>query len=259
MSIARCNNCGHVFQSPRLSDNDIIKSYQNKKEFYESLPNKNNMRSLNIINSKRILMIEKFVKGKILDIGCGFGNLLSAARQRGWETYGVEVSSHMANVAKKYGKVKESVIEKAVYPRDFFDAITMFDVLEHVSDPQRTLKACNNILKKGGILVIQTPSSDSVYAKIRGKNWDYFGLQHLNYFSLNDIRSILAKNGFRISKIYYGDEIGTITSAKSRMYNKNNSATSTIKFILIQILRRIHLANISIGSKVYYVTKTHSL
>jgi 2-polyprenyl-3-methyl-5-hydroxy-6-metoxy-1,4-benzoquinol methylase len=255
VSIVKCANCGHIYQNPRLSDEEIKKSYQKKKDFYRSLPREKNLPSLNMVNNKRIEKIEKITKGRILDIGCAFGNLLSVAKYRDWDAYGVEISSHMANVAKKHGNIFLGTLERARYKKDFFDAITMFDVLEHVTDPENTLKECNRIMKNGGVLVIQTPAIDSMYAKIKSKNWDYYGLQHLNYFSLSDMKKILKKTGFMIKKIYYGDEIGFCTNTKAYLMNKNNDRLSAIKFIFIQLLRRVHIGNISFGSKVYYVTK----
>ncbi|MEM7819495.1 MAG: class I SAM-dependent methyltransferase [Candidatus Aenigmatarchaeota archaeon] len=260
INIVKCKNCGHIYQNPRLSDNEIKKAYNKIKKFYRTMPRKTNIMSFNLLNNKRLEEIEKYAnKGKVLDIGCSFGNFLNTAKKRGWETYGNDISKYISDFAKKKMKLNVfyGTIEQIKYPKEFFDTITLFDVIEHLPDPKKTLKECNRIMKKNGLLIIQTPAIDSIYAKIKGKNWEYFGIQHLNYFSKKSLETLLKKTGFKIIKIYYGSDIGFLTSIKAYLLNKENkrNIVSIIKFILVQILKRLHIGNISFGSRVYYAVK----
>lgn len=262
--IVKCSNCGHIYQNPRLNEKHIKKSYDKQKEFYRSMPRKNNRKSFELICSKRLKKIESFFIHpshlKILDIGCAFGTFVETAEKMGWEAHGVELSKHIASFAKNkmHLKVFNGTLEKARYQKEFFDVITMFDVIEHVPDPKKTLMECNRILKNQGLIVIQTPAVDSLYSMIKGKHWDYFGLQHLNYFSTKSMEKILEAAGFKIIKIYYGDEIGFINSIRAYFLNKeiDKKTTKVLKFMLAQLLRRIHIFKIALGSKVYYAVKS---
>jgi len=258
--IVKCKKCGHVYQNPRRNKKEIEKIYNTRKKFYRSMPRKTNIKSFELLYNKRLKIIERYSKkGTLLDIGCSFGTFLKIAHKAGWETYGNDISKHIVNFAKR--KMKLNVfygpIEKAKYPNNFFDVITLFDVLEHLTNPLKTLKECNRILKSGGLLIIQTPAIDSLYAKLKAKDWEYYGLQHLNYFSKKSLEILLKKSKFKIIKIYYGDEIGFLTSIRAYLLNKENkiNLSSVLRFILFQILRRIHFADISFGSRIYYCTK----
>lgn len=260
VNIVRCNKCGHIYQNPRLAVKKITDSYNKRKNFYRSIPKKANSAAFNLINNCRLKSIEKFLdmeRGRILDIGCSFGAFIKTAKNTGWQAYGIEISKHMADFTKRKMQLNvfHGTLEEAKYPKGFFDVITMFDVLEHVPNPRKTIKECNKILKNNGLLVIQTPAIDSLYSKIRGKKWDYYGLQHLNYFSKKTMNTLLGKNNFIIKKIYYGDEIGFLTSIRSHLLNKENKKTTIPKFIITQLIRRIHIGDISFGSKVYYAIK----
>jgi 2-polyprenyl-3-methyl-5-hydroxy-6-metoxy-1,4-benzoquinol methylase len=249
--IVKCE-CGHIYQNPRYDDTAIKKSYNRKRDFYRSLPRESNTKSFDFVNAMRLKRIGVSL-GRLLDIGCAFGNFLCVAKKQGFDTYGIEIDKNTINVAKKCGKIFAGTLENAKYNSKFFDVVTMFDVIEHVPQPSDTLKEVKRIMKKGGMLVIQTPASDSLYRKIKGENWDYYGLQHLNYFSKKDMKIMLEKNGFAMKKIFYGDEIGFIGSVRGFLMNKENNGA--IKFILMQIIRRIHFGNVSFGAKVYYATK----
>lgn len=257
--VAKCKNCGHVYQNPRPKEREIKKFYNKKKDFYRSMQRKTNIGAFNLINNKRLKTIEKFSKkGNLLDIGCSFGTFPKTAENRGWEAYGNDVSKHLSDFAKREMKLNvfHGTLEKAKYQKKFFDAITMFDVLEHLPNPEKTLKECNRILKNNGLFVIQTPAIDSLYAKIKGGAWDYYGLQHLNYFSKKSLDKLFKKTNFRIIKTYYGDEIGFMTSLKAYLLNKENKrGISILRFILMQLFRRMHIGNLSFGSRVYYVIK----
>jgi 2-polyprenyl-3-methyl-5-hydroxy-6-metoxy-1,4-benzoquinol methylase len=72
----------------------------------------------------------------------------------------------------------------ARYPDDFFDIITMFDVLEHLPNPIETLTECSRIIKRGGILIIETLNTDSLIFKILKQNWPLFSPSYdLFYFN----------------------------------------------------------------------------
>jgi 2-polyprenyl-3-methyl-5-hydroxy-6-metoxy-1,4-benzoquinol methylase len=105
---------------------------------------------------------------KVLDIGCGGGLFLALLKQRGAQVMGIELSDSRA----QYAKIKHGLnIDKHPIESDFwqggyaqyFEAVTLWDVIEHVNFPQRTLQSAVNLLKPGGLVLIDTPCRDSFY------------------------------------------------------------------------------------------------
>jgi len=105
---------------------------------------------------------------KILDIGCGGGLFLSLLKQAGAEVIGIELSDSRAQYAKtKHGlEINKYPIENDFWQKRYanhFDAVTLWDVIEHVNYPFQTLQSAANVLKQGGLLLIDTPCRDSFY------------------------------------------------------------------------------------------------
>ncbi|MEP6896679.1 MAG: class I SAM-dependent methyltransferase [Chloroflexota bacterium] len=105
---------------------------------------------------------------KVLDIGCGGGLFLSLLKQEGAEVIGIELSDSRAQYAKtKHGlEINKHPIENDFWQKGFanhFDAVTLWDVIEHVNYPRQTLQSATNVLKQSGLLLIDTPCRDSFY------------------------------------------------------------------------------------------------
>jgi len=112
---------------------------------------------------------------RILDIGCGYGYFLNACLEAGIpEVYGVDVSTSAIEKSKDLEKAKVSQLdfskEKSGFPSDFFEAVTAFDVIEHVEDENFFVREACRILKKEGLLFLITPNADSwprdIYMKL---------------------------------------------------------------------------------------------
>jgi 2-polyprenyl-3-methyl-5-hydroxy-6-metoxy-1,4-benzoquinol methylase len=216
MSIVKCKNCGLVYVNPRPKLEELLKVYdenyfsndayrKNEEENYFGY-NEYIEDETNIVKKfyKKIERIENYLKrkGKLLDIGCACGFFMKLAQTRGWEVEGIEVSGFAAEYARRrFGfKVHTKILEEIKYPAEHFDAITMWDVIEHLPDPRRTLREVNRILKRGGILGIITPDIGSFVAKFLGKNWLELKRvkEHIYFFSKETITQMLCKEGFKV-------------------------------------------------------------
>jgi 2-polyprenyl-6-hydroxyphenyl methylase/3-demethylubiquinone-9 3-methyltransferase len=105
---------------------------------------------------------------KVLDIGCGGGLFLSLLKREGARVVGIELSDSRAQYAKtKHNlEIHKYPIESDFWQKGYanhFDAVTLWDVIEHVNYPLQTLQCAANVLKQGGLLVIDTPCRDSFY------------------------------------------------------------------------------------------------
>lgn len=108
---------------------------------------------------------------KVLDIGCGGGLFLSLLQQQGAQVAGIELSDSRAHYAvTKHGlDIYKHPIESEFWQKEYantFDAVTLWDVIEHVNYPYQTLRSAMNVLKPGGLLLIDTPCRDSFYHQV---------------------------------------------------------------------------------------------
>jgi SAM-dependent methyltransferase len=139
---------------------------------------------------------------RILDIGCGFGESLGYHQSRGCDVYGVEVDENIRRVVERYGyKVHIGLFDPNNYPPDFFDYVTMDQVIEHVNDPVQTLRGIATILKPGGTLVIGTPNSNGLGSKFFGKRWLHWHIPyHLHFFSRKSMGFAATHAGLELIK-----------------------------------------------------------
>jgi 2-polyprenyl-3-methyl-5-hydroxy-6-metoxy-1,4-benzoquinol methylase len=138
--------------------------------------------------------------GRLLDIGAATGFFMSIARNKGFDVAGVEISDFAGGVGRKKGlNIKTGDLASAAFPSEYFDVVTMFDVLEHVPSPKDFLSESKRILKNGGLLAINTPDAQSFWAKLLGSKWQLIvPPEHLNYFSPKNLASYLEKEGFKV-------------------------------------------------------------
>src|SRR5256885_3188649 len=135
----------------------------------------------------------------LLDVGCGSGTLLGLLKQRGFRTMGVDFSAEAAQVAESENGVRVVVgsLARAQFPDRSFDMVTLFHVMEHVSNPREVLSEVSRILKPGGIVIIQVPNIDSWQFKAFGAKW--YGLdipRHVIDYSQAAMRRLLKDCGF---------------------------------------------------------------
>lgn len=120
-------------------------------------------------NQAKILRKHLSLKGaKVLDIGCGGGLFLSLLKEAGAQVLGIELSDSRAQYAKtKHGlEIHKQPIESEFWQKGYagyFDAATLWDVIEHVNYPYQTLQSAVRVLKTGGLLLIDTPCRDGFY------------------------------------------------------------------------------------------------
>jgi SAM-dependent methyltransferase len=143
-------------------------------------------------------------RGRILDIGCGRGLMLSMAKEDGWDTYGLEFNDETAFHARdEYGlDVRTGSILEAGFESGTFDVITIWHVLEHVKDPVGTIRECHNLLKPGGTLAIAVPNTQSLQAWMSGKYWFHLDIPyHLYHFSTPNIKMLLQNCSFKLEQV----------------------------------------------------------
>lgn len=199
--LVACKKCGFMYINPRLKPDIILGAYASgeDKTFISQTKGRE------ITFGKFLDTIGKFHPhpGKILDVGTAGGSFLYAAKQRGWDVYGCEPSRWLCDWSKKhYGiDIKPGTIFEQKYQQNFFDVVTLWDVLEHTPDPKEVLRECRGILKKKGLLVVNYPDIGSWIARIMGRKWVFLLSVHLYYFTRRTMVKMLQDSGFSVLKI----------------------------------------------------------
>jgi dolichol-phosphate mannosyltransferase len=213
---ARCRVCGLVFINPMPTSAEIEAIYQDplyfanrnewpygyndyfgEREFYAAL------------FGRRVHQCEETLGAsdgrgrRLLDVGCAAGFLLEAARERGWDVAGVEMSPHAARFANERlgGVVRQGTLEQARFENDSFDCVVMLDIVEHVADPMALLREATRVLKPGGFLLLSAPNVRSASARLAGRRWFHFKRDHVVLFSPHTLLRALEDAGLECFNI----------------------------------------------------------
>ncbi len=219
--LVQCLNCGLVYVHKRPPERELYSLYE---EGYFSNDISATVGYVDYINDeplirhtfhRRLRELERYVKpGRVLDVGCAAGFFLDVARERGWESHGLDVSGFAVRYAReRFGlDVFHGSLTEAGYPEAFFDLVTMWDVIEHVPDPMSYLRESARILRRGGVLALATPDVESIPARLTGRRWVGYKLseEHLYYFSRTTMRRMLEKAGFEVLHTSYVGKYVTV-------------------------------------------------
>jgi SAM-dependent methyltransferase len=151
----------------------------------------------------RLQTLERAVKGRrLLDVGCAAGYFLDAARSRGWNVAGLELSAYSVQLARRLAlEVFEASI-LAPPPLPVFDAITMWDTIEHIARPDIAVQNARRLLRPGGVLVISTGDRRSFVARALGRRWRLMtDPTHKFFFDEPTLSSLLAAAGFKVQSV----------------------------------------------------------
>jgi 2-polyprenyl-3-methyl-5-hydroxy-6-metoxy-1,4-benzoquinol methylase len=142
-------------------------------------------------------------QGTLLDVGCGDGQRAAWYQQRGFQSYGVDVSEAAVEKARERGlPVRCGSLAEANYPDRFFDVVILVHVLEHTHSPCKALAECFRILKPGGLLAVAVPNIASHSARVFGADWSFLMLPiHLYHFSVDTLSAYLRGSGFNVASL----------------------------------------------------------
>jgi 2-polyprenyl-3-methyl-5-hydroxy-6-metoxy-1,4-benzoquinol methylase len=187
----RCLHCSHKqlkadFTSEELSQ--LYTRYYPRSSFdvrqYQPHPEVSGFRAwLNGDYCSAYLWIPRNVR--VLDIGCGFGESLGYHTARGCEAYGVEADTNIERIAQAFNlNAHVGLFEPDIYESNFFDYVTLDQVIEHANRPVQMLRDIAQVLKPGGKIILSTPNSGGWGAMAFGRRWiNWHTPYHLQHFS----------------------------------------------------------------------------
>ena len=209
-ALHKCNNCKAISANIEISssDNHTHTIYENdlyNEKFYRDIHKQFNYRR-EVFGKTRHEYIAKFFGVKeninLLDLGCGAGYFLSYIKDKNVTAKGLEVSKYLVNYCKKYWKLNVASTKIEDEPNNFYDVITMFDVIEHIDKPIETFVLINKKLKSGGICVAYTPNLNSFAYELMGsKQNTLLPFEHLCFYSESAFKYLANSTSFKIESI----------------------------------------------------------
>lgn len=197
--IVQCKRCGLIYTDPRPDGGHILETYAAVEDplYIEE-------------REGRVLTFEHHLKpleqitgppaGRpLLDVGAYTGVFVDIAARHGWDAWGLEPSRWAVEQARARGLyMMPGTLETADLPQAHFDVVTMWDVIEHLTDPRGALEQAYRLLKPRGLLVVHTIDIDSLFARLMGPRWPWLMEMHIYYFSRRTLRSMLETCGFQV-------------------------------------------------------------
>jgi SAM-dependent methyltransferase len=225
-----CQNCGLLFLNPQPEAEELQRHYPTEGYYAyrsgEKATSIVNREKLNLFRAIRTALVwplstilpslrseigkEMAYLGpvhsgiRVLDVGCGSGDILSFYRERGASTFGVEINTQACEEGRKKGhKMFCGELSEAGFEDEFFDIVLFHQSLEHVFSPRFTLLEAQRILKRGGKVWISIPNHNSVQARLFGK-WFYAieSPRHLFGFTPTTAVLLLIQTRFQVEHLH---------------------------------------------------------
>ncbi len=208
LTVIDCQQCGFKHLTPIPSVDSLAKYY--KTLFFEKHPGLEKVLNdeyawWKIFYDEKYDYFENFLESNqrnILDVGCGLGNFLRVGKNRGWITKGIDPSEQSVKIAKKNGlDVICGNFSQNILEHQKFDVIHMHEVLEHLPNPIEIIQLVKDHLNLSGLLCIVSPNDfnplQEIFTTEDFPKW-WIANEHINYFDLSSLGSLLKKLGFDI-------------------------------------------------------------
>lgn len=260
--VVRCCECGLTYAN--IDTNAYFREYY-EEGYFKGEKRKygyvdyDNEREDSIYNFKKYWKkIERHASGgRILDVGCATGLFLECAG-RNWERYGLDISRYASRIAKnRLGQTIETrQLSDAPWENSFFDLITMWDVLDHLSDPLGNLAKCYQLLNKQGVLIFNVGDISAPFAKMCGQKW-YIIIPptHLYFFNKRTITAMLNKAGFEIFKT---ERCGKLVSLRLCIFRLSYILENSLINAFLKYISRSRLGDIKIYFNFYDVMTVYA-
>ncbi len=226
--IVRCGACSHLYPNPMpFPKTDLNSLYDSTDEYF--INHEIEATKLSSLALIREVGARLGRRGRYLDVGCGRGNMLWAARAEGWDYEGVDPSETFLRWGREHLGVEGRLgtVERVGFPDAHFAAVTMGGVIEHLYDPFMTLGEIWRVLEPGGLLWLDAPNEDgltmraaNLVMKARGLDWvvslaPTFAPFHVQGFNPSSLRRLMTRVGFDIEQLRVWGRVFPMTGDKT--------------------------------------------
>jgi 2-polyprenyl-3-methyl-5-hydroxy-6-metoxy-1,4-benzoquinol methylase len=208
--IVECQACGLVYSTPRRKPADILDDYESVVD--TRYLDEHAARVATFARNIRPLeaLLGHTANGhtpaasaqdshRLLDVGAHVGVFVEVAAKRGWEASGLEPSRWAVEQGRQRGlTMHQGILRDAELDQAAYDAVTMWDVVEHLIDPMADLVEAERLLKPGGALLVHTINVDSALARLMGKHWPWLVEMHNYFFSPTTLGTMVEKAGLEV-------------------------------------------------------------
>ena len=273
-TVKRCDNCSCVFLDPQPDQKELKKYYPSRR--YYSYSKKENVKGFFEILREYLVknyysptflskIVTVFIKnvpampsnlrnGKILDLGCGTGDTLILLKKLGWDSYGIDMDKQAISIGinrglknLKLGTYKDI----ATYPDNYFDAVRLYHVIEHLDDPALCLSLIRKKLKKNGELILGTPNMQSFTSIIFKSRWyNLDSPRHLSIFSPRTLGKLAEKEGYLVKSIEFcsaGGLAGSLQYFFEDVFGKKINLINNLPVVLLLYPIEWFLDKLSLG------------
>lgn len=262
--IRSCVGCGLWRTEPRPTLETIGNYYDSPNYLSHSEESQtvfkklyNGFRSYNAI--KKLKILEDYVSEKsnirrLLDVGCGIGVFLEHAKFRKWNVFGIETNKKARKIAEK--RLKSPILENIddLKVGEKFDAISLWHVLEHLTDPNQAMKKFHHYSTKKAILVIGVPNRESYDAKLYDEYWAAYDVPiHFWHFTKKDIKNLAEKTGWKVEVVLPMRLDAFYVSLLSELYKYGRK--NWIKSFLLGLISNYKGGQTNTSSLVYVLKK----
>ncbi len=205
-----CNACELVYINPQLTQDALALAY-NDEELRSFFMNEillssgeSGQRKEFEKRTRRVSSLVTRSNPRLLDVGCAAGNFMMIAKEKGFTVEGLELDElYVDHAVKKRGlKVHKATLHEMHYPEGSFDAVTMWDILEHLPKPMDTLSEVSRILAPGGVLALTTINHACINQRILGDRWRYWmPPDHICSFTPKVLEQMLNKADFSVVSV----------------------------------------------------------
>jgi SAM-dependent methyltransferase len=199
--VVSCDTCGLVRSDPVASEDFLASLYESSSFDYSS-----EVESIQATYGRALGWLEARSRQRkaLLEIGCGNGFFLQQARRRGWEEVrGVEPSADaLAKAAPELdGAIVQDVMRRGLFAPESFDAVCLFQVLDHIPDPLGLLEECRTVLRPGGQILALNHNVRAWSARLLAERSPIVDIEHTYLYSPETMRRIFAKAGFTDARV----------------------------------------------------------
>ena len=234
--LVACRGCGLVFQqrlrAARELDAAQAEAYgEPTRRFAGPIA-----AGVRLFRGARVRLAMRLVPpgSRVLDVGCGRGLFLRMLRERGYRVRGTELSAATAAQAYDDVVVDAGELFEGQFPDGSFELISIWHVLEHLSEPRRTLEICQRALLPGGRLLLAVPNFGSLQSRFGGVDWFHLDLpRHIFHFTPQTLAALLEASGYEIERSRTGqwemDPFGWVQTLLNRGGLRRNGLYDTLR------------------------------